>query len=482
VPHSHSLVLDDVARPGAAPRSPKTAARQRPAVRTLARRLGLTRPTLLLCVAGLLLPNLFSIAAFLLGIGIPPRTSQIVAYAIVALLARGMRPRITVLLFLVVVACDAIYTLAMLFNLTPTEFGLTLQLATELRLDESPFYIAMSVVTVAFLCANLLFLVRKRHVFRFGSAAVLSLAIVPVGAVDFLTNTSPHYKFGTWYAAGQPMTSAAEASGFREAALSGSAPRVLLVLVEALGQFADPEHRALLVQALRRPDVLARYEVTSGSTVYYGSTTNAEMREHCFSRESYKVFLADTDMSCLPRQMKERGYRTTAIHAFTGAFFEREEWYPKIGFDTQVFGEALAERGIRVCRGPFQGPCDGDVLPLVEQELREAREPTFVYWLTLTTHVPVGPREGVGRFGCERGGGPLGHREVCTMTEMWMDVFEGLAAMAASLPATEILIAGDHAPPLWSKAGRALFTPGEVPWFRLKPRGLAAADLRPTIH
>jgi hypothetical protein len=42
--------------------------------------------------------------------------------------------------------------------------------------------------------------------------------------------------------------------------------------------------------------------------------------------------------------------------------------------------------------------------------------------------------------------------------------------MTAEIPPTEILLVGDHAPPLWSKAGRALFTPGKVTWVRLTPR------------
>jgi hypothetical protein len=34
----------------------------------------------------------------------------------------------------------------------------------------------------------------------------------------------------------------------------------------------------------------------------------------------------------------------------------------------------------------------------------------------------------------------------------------------------DILVVGDHAPPLWSKRGRAEFAPGQVAWYRLQPR------------
>ena len=34
----------------------------------------------------------------------------------------------------------------------------------------------------------------------------------------------------------------------------------------------------------------------------------------------------------------------------------------------------------------------------------------------------------------------------------------------------DILVVGDHAPPLWSRRGRAQFVPGQVAWYRLQPR------------
>jgi hypothetical protein len=40
----------------------------------------------------------------------------------------------------------------------------------------------------------------------------------------------------------------------------------------------------------------------------------------------------------------------------------------------------------------------------------------------------------------------------------------------------EILIVGDHAPPMWSKRGRAQFDAGQVAWYRLIPRESAVAS------
>jgi hypothetical protein len=51
----------------------------------------LSNPTLFLCIAGLVLPNALSLGALVAGIGAPPRTSAIFAYATLALIARISR-------------------------------------------------------------------------------------------------------------------------------------------------------------------------------------------------------------------------------------------------------------------------------------------------------------------------------------------------------------------------------------------------------
>jgi phosphoglycerol transferase MdoB-like AlkP superfamily enzyme len=114
------------------------------------------------------------------------------------------------------------------------------------------------------------------------------------------------------------------------------------------------------------------------------------------------------------------------------------------------------------------------VVPFIERRLKAATNPTFFYWMTLSTHVPIAPHEGTPRLNCAEGGGRIGHVEVCYMTELWLDLFNGLTQLARDLPGTELLLVGDHAPPLWSKAGRNLFTPGKVTWVHLRPRTAAA--------
>jgi Sulfatase len=433
-------------------------------------------PTVFLCIAGVILPNALSLGALAAGIGSPPRTAAIIGYATLAVIARIVPAPLTVLLFLATAAYDAAATIALLFNLAPSEIMLALHLSADLKLFASPLYAAMISGLVLLLGVNIAVLIFKRDVLRRGNAAVMMGLALAFAAADFFTNTSAHYQFGTLYAAGKPMESGAESSGFRAAALAGSGRNVLMIVVEALGQFADPWRQSVLLQPFQNPELLKRYDVSTGSTTYYGSTTAAEMRELCNTRESYETLLEGKQLVCLPHQMEQRGYRTVSLHNFTSNFFQRKDWYPKLGFETQLFRDDLAGYLKRQCGGPFRGPCDVDVVPFIGKQLREARKPTLFYWMTLSTHVPIAPNEGSPRLNCTRDGGPIGQVEVCYMTEMWMDVFDAIGRMTAELPPTEILLVGDHAPPLWSKAGRRLFTPGQVTWVRLTPKAQRVSE------
>jgi hypothetical protein len=442
-------------------------------------RVWLSNPTLMLCMAGIVLPNALSLGALIAGIGAPPRTSAILAYATLAIAARITPPMVTVILYLVIAAYDAISTIALLFNLSPHEIGLALHLSAELKVLQSPFYVSLIVSLIALLGANIAFLTLKRNLLQRGNALILMGVAALFATTDFISNTSAHYQFGTLYGIGRPVESAIDESGFRMAVAGRGPQRVLVVMVEALGHFADPDKQALLLEPLRSPALLKRYDVTNGMTTYFGSTTAAEMRELCHSREPYQALLDGKAIDCLPAQMARRGFRTVGIHNFTGAFFDRNAWYPKLGFHERIFGEQLVGAAERRCGGPFRGICDQDVIPTIAKTLQDAQQPTFVYWMTLSTHVPIAPHEGTPRFGCAQSRRTIGQADVCYMTEMWVDLMQALAKLTADIPPTEILIVGDHAPPLWSKAGRHLFTPGKVTWVRMTPRSNAVAARTP---
>jgi hypothetical protein len=255
----------------------------------------------------------------------------------------------------------------------------------------------------------------------------------------------------------------------------------ILVMVESLGLLRDPIARRQVDEPLFDSRITGKYKVTTGSIVYYGSTTSGEMRELCHTREPYTEFPKVGGSSCLPSQFRRHGYATMAVHGFHHEIFERNEWYPVVGFDKEVFGQALIDKTHRLCGNAFRGACDADLPPVIAQEAGFSKKPKFIYWLTLNTHIPVSPGEALTKYHCDQDAGPFRDRQVCVMAELWHDVFAAVSKLALdpSIGPADILIVGDHAPPLWSRRGRSQFEPGLVPWYRLSPREGALASNRP---
>ena len=124
------------------------------------------------------------------------------------------------------------------------------------------------------------------------------------------------------------------------------------------------------------------------------------------------------------------------------------------------------------CGLTFSGLCDADVAQRVRTYLdTPGGKPRFAYWLTLNTHMPIPRGAATPRLSCDMHS-PFADRMVCDMTEMWMDVMDDIADIAAdpNLPPTDIVIVGDHTPPLWSRSGRNAFMTGKVAWYALKAR------------
>src|SRR5580698_6218559 len=107
-------------------------------------------PDMLLLAGGLLLPNLLSFATLIsvLDIGLPPRTGPILAYAMLALLARRIPFALTTVLFISLLAFDMIKTLSLMFSLAPTELMAALDQARRIHFFASPLYLSLTIVMV----------------------------------------------------------------------------------------------------------------------------------------------------------------------------------------------------------------------------------------------------------------------------------------------------------------------------------------------
>src|SRR2546429_8202687 len=78
-------------------------------------------PTVFLCIAGVMLPNALSLGALAAGIGSPPRTGAIIAYATLAVIARVVSAPVTVVLYIAAVGYEAVAAFALLVNPAPSQ-------------------------------------------------------------------------------------------------------------------------------------------------------------------------------------------------------------------------------------------------------------------------------------------------------------------------------------------------------------------------
>jgi hypothetical protein len=397
------------------------------------------------------------------------------------MLARRIPFALTIALFLCLLGFDMVQTLSLMFGLAPTEMMAALDQARRIHFFASPLYLSLIALMLTTTLAALACLGQRGALMRGRASALFALALV-FGVLDYVNNVSPHYNFGSTFGRDKPVESAAEVSGFNLAA-GAHGNNTVVVIVESLGYLLDQAARERIAAPLYDPAVTRDYLVTSGHTVYYGATTSGEMRELCNTRTFYADYVPKNGSSCLPNLLKSRGYTSIALHAFAGGMFEREQWYPEVGFDRELFGEEIVKTTRRSCGSGFRGACDADFAPVIADASRQAAQtgkPRFIYWLTLNTHIPVAPDQARIDFHCALDNSGFGLPRICRMAELWHDVFTVVASIARdpAVGPADILVVGDHAPPLWSKRGRAEFAPGQVAWYRLQPRRDATNALR----
>ncbi|MBP6581479.1 MAG: sulfatase-like hydrolase/transferase, partial [Sphingorhabdus sp.] len=256
---------------------------------------------------------------------------------------------------------------------------------------------------------------------------------------------------------------------------------IIVVMVESLGlpRGNAEMQRLLFAEYKNNPAIRARYDLSQGHNPYYVSTTAGEVRELCGRWGDYYDLVDRKDSNCMPARLANRGYATHAMHSFIGSFFERDQWYPNIGFQKTEFGPLLIERGARNCGGVFAGACDRDVPQQMADMLKKATKPTFLYFLTVNTHLPVPPGMNLNNEDCERLSPKLekAFPQICRQFVMWHDFNNAMVQeiVAKDFPAADILIVGDHMPPYFDRYHRSQFDPAHVPWLYLRHKDATAA-------
>ena len=213
----------------------------------------LRSPNATLLAGGLLLPNLLSLATLssLVDIGLPPRTGAIFLYATLAICARRIPFAATALLFLAVLAFDMVRTLSLMFGLAPSELMAALDHARRINFFSSPLYVTLIGAVATTTIAAFYFLSQRTKLMQ-GNIYVLFGTALAFAPLDYVTNVSAHYQFGSMFGRDKPVASAADVSGFN--AVAGANGRnVVIVIVESLGYMTRPDGARAHRRAALRP-------------------------------------------------------------------------------------------------------------------------------------------------------------------------------------------------------------------------------------
>ena len=280
---------------------------------------------------------------------------------------------------------------------------------------------------------------------------------------------------------GGPSLPAARAALSASGALfakSAPVPRdIVLILVESQGLLRNADDMRRNLAPLLTKAIRSRYAVETGGVRFLGGTMFGELRALCriYAPDTTPLRLPNLDR-CLPNLLRARGYDTVSYHGYWRWFYERQSWYPVIGFERSHFAEDLLADAPPAanCGSMFKGVCDLWIADKVEAELATpGRARKFIYWLTLNSHLPVEAAIAAGsRFDCAGTETLKGGGEPCNLARIHYQLYERIARIALDprIPPTRFIIVGDHSPPFPALEDRNLYDQKEVPYVELAPK------------
>lgn len=358
------------------------------------------------------------------------------------------------------------------FNIGLAQIFRVPQYLGEVDFAKSPEYILAGVIVAASLVLAVHF-GSKTAAFTSRGQWVMAIAgVAMLVNVDTVATAGTRGSYKAVAPAGTPIDSAVLQTGVSPQSLKSR--NLVIVMVESWGVPSDAFDRKINDDVWRPARWAGKYAVSSGTTLYFGSTTNAEIRELCGAWADHTNY-DFANSHCLPEKFQEAGFGTYALHSFKGGFFDRVSWYPMIGFDQIAFDQTLIARGAGFCDAVFAGACDHDVPRQIGEVLRKSpHERNLVYWLTVNSHLPVDANPDLGTDECSLGTPEW--REnfpmLCRSYQVQKIAGDALTAeiLSADFPEADILIIGDHMPPFFQRGIRSRFDSGRVPYFYLRNR------------
>ena len=247
--------------------------------------------------------------------------------------------------------------------------------------------------------------------------------------------------------------------------------KILFILNESWGTFV-PEHGAInsSVKAplLNLPNVQL---IAQGENPALHSTIMGELRELCDLKaksSNFKLGPFDKFKNCIPVRLQKQGYDVQAFHGSYAKMYDRKDWYPHMGLQNARFFPQFSN--IKQCHS-FPGACDYNIVHDVSRANKSLPNKSFIYWLTLNTHHPYSELDmlSANNYDCQQ---PLfdGRQEACRNLNLQHQFFQILAneIKAGGFKDTDIVIVGDHSPPIILDRYKDSFKPDSVPFIHVR--------------
>lgn len=246
--------------------------------------------------------------------------------------------------------------------------------------------------------------------------------------------------------------------------------KMLFVLNESWGIFI-PEHGSINASVVAPLlDVANVQLVAQGENPALNSTIMGEIRELCDLKAKSMNFMLgpfDKFKQCVPNQLQQQGYEVQAFHASFAKMYNRKVWYPAVGLQQARFFPKFSN--IQHCHS-FPGACDFNLIHDISAANKSAKDKSFIYWLTLNTHHPYDEHDILSyAYDCKQ---PLfdGRQEACRNLNLQHQFFRILAdeIKAGGFRDTEIVVVGDHSPPIMLDKYKDSFKPDSVPFIHVR--------------
>lgn len=235
---------------------------------------------------------------------------------------------------------------------------------------------------------------------------------------------------------------------------------VLLIVAESLGMPKDKKvMEAMIYPLTKQKELFNFFEVNKEP--YNVPTVYGELRELCHARpQNFNLKnLTHGFEDCLPHHFKRLGYETTAMHGALSIMYDRKHWYPRAGFDKNIFYEYQDWQ--KQCYS-FSGACDIELANIVSETFNQPKK-QFFYWLTLNSHAIYDERDiFIDLFDCQKFGIDV-NSESCRNIKLQTQFFEVLSKIVEQkqFKDVEVIIVGDHTPIIFNQKEKEKYFDGD---------------------